>query len=85
MDGGRVDGHGLFRRDVIRTVLEVIVLSLLLRLQVETRQTAKVLLADGLVHRSAAPDTLSVVVSRVGPPVRLHLDVPQDHVLNRRR
>lgn len=59
-------------------------LSLLLRLKVEPRESAEVLLADGLVDGGAAPDALAVVVSRVGPPVGFHLNVSQDHVLDRR-
>ena len=30
-------------------------------------------------------DALAIVVGHVGPPVRLGLDVPQDHVLDRYR
>jgi len=65
--------------------LEIVVLSLLLRLQVESSQSSEVLLADGLVHRGTAANTLAVVVSRVRPPVGFGLDVAEDHVLNRRR
>ena len=57
-------------------------LPLLLGLEVESRQSAEVLLADGLVDGGAAPDALAVVVCRVGPPVGLHLHVPQDHVFH---
>ena len=49
MDHGRVNGHGLFSRDV-RSVLQIVVLPLLFRLQVETGQTTQVLLAHGFVH-----------------------------------
>ncbi len=37
-------------------------LPLLLRLEVQARETAQVLAAHGLVHRRAAPDALAVVV-----------------------
>ena len=57
-------------------------LPLLLCLQVQSRQTAQVLLAHCFIHSGSAADSLAVVVSRVGPPVRLGFDVAQDHVLN---
>mmetsp|Transcript_6161 Transcript_6161/g.24641 ORF Transcript_6161/g.24641 Transcript_6161/m.24641 type:complete len:696 (-) Transcript_6161:121-2208(-) len=82
--GGGVDGHRLLGRHV-RAVLQVVVLALLLRLQPQARQAAKVLLAHRLVDRRATPDALTVVVRDVGPPVALRLDVPQDHVLHWRR
>lgn len=68
-----------------KSYLQVIMLSLLLGLQVEPREAAEVLLADGLVDGGAAADALAVVVRRVRPPVRLHLHVAEDHVLYRRR
>jgi hypothetical protein len=43
MDGCRVDSHGLLGSD-IRAVLQVVVLSLLLGLEVQTSQTAKIFL-----------------------------------------
>ena len=46
-------------------------LSLLLGLEVQPREPAQVLLANGLVDGGAAPDTLTVVVGRVRPPVSL--------------
>ena len=36
-----------------------------------------------MAHRGSSADSLPVVVGRVGPPVGLGLDIPQDHVLNR--
>ena len=57
-------------------------LSLLLSLQVQTGQPAQVLLAHRLVHGGSAADSLTVVVSSVGPPVGFRLHVAQDHVLN---
>jgi hypothetical protein len=45
-------------------------------------QPAEVLLADGLVDGGAAPDTLPIVMGRVGPPVCLHLDVTKNHVFD---
>lgn len=82
--GGRVNGHGLLRRDV-GTVLEVVVLPLLLGLQVETSQPTQILLAHRLVHRGSATYSLAIVVRRVCPPVGLHLHVSQNHVLNGNR
>lgn len=60
-------------------------LALLLSLEVEPGEAPEVLLAHSLVDGGAAPDALSVVVSCVRPPVRLHLHVAQNHVLDRRR
>lgn len=58
-------------------------LPLLLCFQIESSEASEVLLADGLVDGGAAADALAVVVRRVRPPVRLHLDVAEDHVLDR--
>lgn len=49
VDHGGVDGHRLLRGDV-RPVLQVVVLSLLLRLQVEPSQPTQILLTHSLVH-----------------------------------
>jgi hypothetical protein len=57
--GGRVDGDGLFRADV-GSVLEVPVLPLLLRFEVETGKTTEVLPYNCLVDGGTAPDTLSL-------------------------
>mmetsp|Transcript_4532 Transcript_4532/g.13244 ORF Transcript_4532/g.13244 Transcript_4532/m.13244 type:complete len:1314 (+) Transcript_4532:2393-6334(+) len=81
--GRGVDGHRLLGAHV-GPVLEVVVLALLLRLEPEAREPPEVLLGHGLVHRGAAADALTVVVRHVGPPVRLGLDVAQDHVLDGR-
>ena len=81
VDRGGVDSHRLLRCDV-RPILQVVVLSLLLRLQVESGESTEVLLADCLVDSGSPADALSVVVGRVGPPVGLGLDVAQNHVLN---
>lgn len=51
--------------------LQVVVLPLLLRLQVQPRETSQVLAAHRLVHGRAAPDALTVVVRHVRPPVSL--------------
>lgn len=74
-------GHSFLRSD-IRPIFEVVVLPLLLSLQVQPCQPAQVLSADGFVYSSSTPDTLPVVVSHIGPPVSLLLDIPQNHVLN---
>ena len=78
----RVDCRGLFSCE-IGTVLEVIVLSLLLCLQIQPRQSTKVLLADSFVDSSSAANTLSIVVRGIGPPISLGLDIADDHILNR--
>lgn len=57
-------------------------LSLLLSLQVEACEAAKVFLADSFVHSCSSPDSLAVVMCRVSPPVGFGLDVSQDHVFN---
>ena len=78
---GLTDGNSLLWSD-IGPVLEVVVLPLLLRLQVQASQPAQVLAAHCLVDSGAPPDSLPVVVGHIGPPVSLLLDIPQDHVLN---
>lgn len=62
--------------------LQVVVLSLLLSFQVQTSQSAQVLLAHRLVHGRSTANSLTVVVGRVGPPVSFGLHIAQDHVLN---
>lgn len=62
--------------------LQVVVLSLLLSFQVQTRQPPQVLLAHRLVHGGSTADSLAVVVGRVCPPVSFGLHVAQDHVLD---
>lgn len=57
-------------------------LALLLSLEVQPRQPTQVLAAHCLVHGSTATNALPVVVGDIGPPVRLLLDVPQNHVLD---
>ena len=52
---------------------------------VKTSQTTQIFLAHSLVDGGSTADTFAVVVSRVGPPVGLHLDVAQNHVLDRSR
>mmetsp|Transcript_8730 Transcript_8730/g.18587 ORF Transcript_8730/g.18587 Transcript_8730/m.18587 type:complete len:747 (-) Transcript_8730:2392-4632(-) len=79
---GGVDGNCLLGGHV-GAVLEVVVLPLLLGLEVQAGQAPQVLAAHSLVDSGAAADALSVVVRHVGPPVRLLLHVPQDHVLHR--
>lgn len=61
MHSGGVDGSGLFGRD-IGSVLQIGVLALLLGLQIQTGETAEVLLDDGLVHSRAATNTLAVIM-----------------------
>ena len=57
-------------------------LPLLLSLQVESGEAAQVLLADSLVHSGASPDSLTVVVSRVSPPISFGFHVAENHILN---
>ena len=81
MDHGGVNSHCLVREQV-RPVLQIIMLSLLLILQKESRQSPHILLANRLIHGRPSTDPFSIIVSRVGPPVRLKLHIPQNHVLN---
>ena len=64
------DGGGLFGADV-QTVLKTCVLAFLLGLEVETGETPKVLLDDGLVDSRATTDTLSVIMSNTEKRVRI--------------
>lgn len=57
-------------------------LTFLFGLQVESSQTTEILLAHSFVHGGATTNTFAVVMSGVRPPVGLHFDVPQDHVLD---
>lgn len=56
-------------------------LPLLLSFEVQPRQPSQVLLADGFVDGGAAADTLAIVMRGIRPPIRLHFDVPENHVL----
>ena len=51
-------------------------LALLFSLEVQPGESSQVLLADSLVDSGSPLDPLTVVVRRVGPPVRLALHVP---------
>ena len=57
-------------------------LPLLFSLEVESSQSAQVLLAHRLIDGGTASNSLSIVVGRVGPPIGLGFDVAKDHVLN---
>mmetsp|Transcript_1930 Transcript_1930/g.3397 ORF Transcript_1930/g.3397 Transcript_1930/m.3397 type:complete len:231 (+) Transcript_1930:2533-3225(+) len=81
VDGGSVDGDGDLTADV-GTILEVVMLAFLLSLEPETSETAEVLATDSLVNSGSTSDALAVVVSGIGPPVSLLLDISQDHVLD---
>ena len=84
VDCGGVNGHRLLCSDV-RTVLEVVMLSLLLCLEVESSQTTQVLLTHCLVDGCPTSNPLTVVVSRVRPPISFRLDKTENHVLHRNR
>lgn len=58
-------------------------LPLLFCLQVEPSQAAQVLFAYSFVYSGPAADAFSVVVGSVGPPVRLGLHIPKNHILYR--
>ncbi len=61
VNGRRVDSYSFLCAN-IRAILEVGVLTFLLCLQIEPRETTEVLLNNGLVDSRTAPDTLAVVV-----------------------
>ena len=82
--GSCVNGHSLLCSDV-GAIFEVVMLSLLLRLEVESSQSTKVLLADRLVNSGTSPDPLTVVVSSVRPPISFRFDKTENHVLHRNR
>ena len=81
VDSGGIDGHGLLSSDV-GPILQIVVLSFLLCLEVEPGEATQVLLAHCLVHSGSTTDPLSVVVSSVGPPISFTLHISQDHVLH---
>lgn len=56
-------------------------LSFLLCLEIQSSQSSKVLFADSLVDGGATADTFTIVMGRVRPPISLHLDVTENHVL----
>ena len=58
-------------------------LPLLLSLQVKPRQPAQILLAYCLVYGGSPPDSLSIVVCGVGPPISFRFDVSDYHVFDR--
>lgn len=82
MHSCRVNGHSFLGRDV-RTILQIVVLSLLFSLQIQASQSSKILLANCFVDGCATTNSLAIVVSGVRPPIRLHLDVTKNHVLDR--
>ena len=75
--GGGVNRHSLLWGDV-RAVLQVVVLSLLLRFQPKPSQPTKVLPANGFVNSGAPSNPFAVVVRHVRPPIRFGLDVPEN-------
>jgi len=81
MDQSCVNGHTFFCRNVW-TILQIIMLSLLLRFEVQSRQSSQVLLAYCLVNCCSSFYSFSVVICGVRPPVSFLLHVSQNHVLN---
>jgi len=66
-------------------VLKIVVLPLLLSLEIKSGEPAQVLFANCLINSGSAPDSFSVIVSGVGPPVCFGLDISDDHILYRSR
>lgn len=56
-----IDCYSFFCTD-IRPIFQVTVLTLLLGLEIKTRETTQVLLHNGLVHSSTSTDTLTIIV-----------------------
>ena len=56
-----IDGYGFFCTDV-RPIFQVTVLTLLLGLEIKTREATQVLLHNGLVHSGTPTDTLTIIV-----------------------
>ena len=81
MDSCSKDGNCFFSRN-IRTILQIIMLSLLFTLQIQSSQSAQILFTDSLVDCRSSSNSLSIVVSSVCPPVGLHLDITKDHVFD---
>lgn len=75
----------MYYQKIIFFYLQIVMLTFLLSFQVKSCQSSQVLLANSLINRGTPADTLPVVMSRIGPPIRLHLHVPQNHVFNRNR
>ena len=57
-------------------------LALLFGLQPKSRQSSKIFFDDSLVHGTTSLDSLSVVVCNVCPPIRLGLDIAENHVFD---
>ena len=66
----------------VRSVFQIVVLSFLFGLQIETSEPAHVFFADRLINGGSSPDPLPIEVGGVGPPICLGLDVPQNHVFD---
>lgn len=62
MDGRRVDSSGLLSADV-GTILEISVLTLLLRLEVQPGKATEILLDDGLVDGGTTTNAFTIVMS----------------------
>ena len=78
---GGVDCNCLLGTDV-RTILQIVVLSLLFGLEPQTSKPSQVLLHHSLIYCSSSLDTFTIIVCNIGPPISLRFDVTQDHVLN---
>eukprot|EP00967_Tisochrysis_lutea_P025532 scaffold29471_cov28-Tisochrysis_lutea.AAC.6 len=81
--GGKGMGENL--RDSSQCTIVIVVLPLLFRLEPQPREAPEILLGDRLVDSGPTSNAFAIVVRYVGPPVRLGLDVSEDHVLNRSR
>jgi len=57
-------------------------LAFLLSLQVQSRQTPQILLADCFVDSSPSSDTLAIVICCVGPPIGLRLNIANYHIFD---
>ena len=84
MNSCSINSNSLLGRDV-RSILQVIMLTLLLCLQIQPGQSSQILLANCLIDCGSSSNSLAIVMSSICPPIGLHLDITQDHVLNGNR
>lgn len=62
--------------------LQVVMLSLLFSLQVQSCQPSQILLTHSLINSCSSPYSFSVVMRGIRPPISFHFNVTQYHVFN---
>lgn len=81
---GRENSYCLLRSHVW-SILKIVVLPLLLSLEIKSGEPTQVLFTNCLINSGSPPDSFSIIVSGVGPPVCFSLDISDNHVLYRSR